>query len=387
MPKLTKRFIDTLQIKDKPYFSWDEGLKGFGVRIWPSGKKVYYLRYINKAERKDCKIKIGVQGPITPDQARERAQELLGEIVKGLDPTREQKENKSAKTFQELVTAYFEHHGVKKRPRSLIDDRSMAKSVLLPRFGKTLVKNIDRQDIEQLHLKLKDTPYRANRVLALLSKMLSIAVNWKWRIDNPVLGIERYQEYKRERWLSDQELPRLLKALDQHPNQLIANAIRLLLLTGARKNEVLKATWEQFDLEEGVWVKPAHTTKQKKMAYLPLSPESLELLKEMREDSSSDFLFPGKNEGEPVKEIKRFWNSILKAAELKDFRIHDLRHTHASHLVSSGYSLSIVGKILGHTQAATTERYAHLAPSALREAASSFGEKFKSMLKTRPRLT
>lgn len=177
-------------------------------------------------------------------------------------------------------------------------------------------------------------------------------MTWGWRADNPAQGIERYQEQKRTRWLQEAEMERLSEVLDMYPNQSVSNIIRLLLLTGARKHEVLNATWDQFDLEKGVWTKMAHTTKQKRMEHCPLSSVVLELLKEMRNpETDSPYLFPGKIKGQPIQDIKKSWVTIKKQADLKDFRIHDLRHTYASHLVSSGLSLSIVGKLLGHTQA------------------------------------
>lgn len=155
-----------------------------------------------------------------------------------------------------------------------------------------------------------------------------------------------------------------------------AYVFKLLLLTGARKNEIMTATWDQFDLEKGIWCKPSPMTKQKK-EYLPLSDKAVEVLNQLQNlsHSKANYLFPGRVEGEPLKEIKTFWKTVTKQANLENVRIHDLRHTHASHLVSSGLSLSIVGKLLGHTQASTTQRYAHLADEPLRQAAELFGKK------------
>ncbi len=161
--------------------------------------------------------------------------------------------------------------------------------------------------------------------------------------------------------------------MEGYHNQSVANAIRLLILTGSRTGEMLKATWDQFDLKAGVWTKPAHTTKQRKLAHHPLSSQARDILDIMYRYSQSQFLFPGKVDGQSFQDIKKAWASIRLRAHLPDVRIHDLRHTYASHLVSSGLSLSIVGKLLGHTQAATTQRYAHLADEPLREATELFG--------------
>lgn len=192
-----------------------------------------------------------------------------------------------------------------------------------------------------------------------------------------MLGIEKYQEEKRDRWLDQEELDRFWEVLDRYPSHKMAYIFKLLLLTGARKGEVLNATWDQFDFEKGIWTKPSHLTKQKKKEYLPLSEKALEVLQTLQRLNiqHSPFLFPGRIAGQPVKEIQAFWNKVIKEATLENVRIHDLRHTHASHLVSSGLSLSIVGKLLGHTQASTTQRYAHLADESLRQAAELFGSK------------
>ncbi len=205
--------------------------------------------------------------------------------------------------------------------------------------------------------------------------MFNLAIQWGWRLDNPIKGVEKYSEQKRYRWLNDEELQTLWAVLNSYINQSVANAIRLLLLTGSRRSEVLHATWDQFDLEKGIWTKPAHTTKQKRMEHLPLSPQTIELLKRMKGKADSEFLFPGRTPGASLQDIKKAWHTIRTRAGLEGVRLHDLRHTHASHLVSSGLSLSVVGKLLGHTQASTTQRYAHLADEPLREATAIFGSK------------
>jgi integrase len=282
--------------------------------------------------------------------------------------------------MQELAEQYLSLHAkLKKAPKGYKEDSAILKDIILKKYGRMKVESISAFDLQKLHSELQETPYRANRVRALLSKMLNLAVQWGWRSDNPVIGVEKYQEYKRHRWLDAEEAQRLFSALGTYYNQSVANAIRLLLLTGSRRNEALHATWEQFDLEKGVWTKPAHTTKQRRMEHLPLSSQVIEMLKSMKAEADSSFLFPGKVPGKPLQEIKKAWDTIRKKAGLPDVRLHDLRHTYASHLVSSGLSLSIVGKLLGHTQASTTQRYAHLADEPLREATELFGSKMKKL--------
>ncbi len=374
--KLTKRAVESIQPLEKnEQLIWDSELKGFGVRVFPTGRRTYFVQYRNQFGGTRRK-KIGVHGIITADQAREEAKKLLGDVAKGGDPSQGFQKAKLKQSFEELANEYIEMHAkTNKKPKSLREDQKMLENIILKRLGGKKVEEITSYDIQQLHHELRETTYMANRVRALLHKMFNLAIQWQWIIVNPVSGIKKYQEYKRERWLNDEELQRLHDVLDRYHNQSVANAIRLLVLTGARKNELLSATWDQFDLEKGVWTKPAHSTKQKKMEHLPLSTQVISLLKEMVEKATTSYLFPGKIPEKPVQDIKKAWHTISTQADLEKVRIHDLRHTHASHLVSSGLSLSIVGKLLGHTQASTTQRYAHLADEPLRNAAELFGNK------------
>src|SRR5262245_6826409 len=285
-------------------------------------------------------------------------------------------------TMRQLAADYLEQHAIpKKRTRSVENDRSMINRIILPRIGSKKVAAIQPRDIHLLHVSMKKTPYQANRMLALLSKMLSLAAKWGWRSDNPVKGIERFQEKRRERWLSDNELSRLLSVLAAHQNQRAANAVRFQLLTGARLGEVFKARWYDFDFE--VWTKPSHHTKQKQTEHVPLSGPALALLAHMREKANpaEANLFPGNTTGRPLQDIKKFWKVVTAQAEIDDYRLHDNRHTHASHLVSSGLSLEIVGRLLGHTNPTTTKRYAHIADDPLRAATEMFGAKMATLHK------
>ena len=211
--------------------------------------------------------------------------------------------------------------------------------------------------------------------------VLAVTVKWGWQTDNPVKGIERFQGERRKRWLSDAELTRLLHVLATHPNQRADNAVRLQLLTGAQFGEGLSARWSDVDLDRAVGIKPSHHIKQKRTEHLPLSAPAMALLAEMQIQQLPDspYLFPGNTRDRHLQGIKTFWRSLTAMAELDDYRLHDNRHTHASHLVSSGLSLEIVGRLLGHTNPLTTKRYAHLADDPLRAAAERFGSKLTAL--------
>jgi integrase len=227
------------------------------------------------------------------------------------------------------------------------------------------------------------TPGRANRVGCAIRKMFNLAIRWEMRTDNPAAGFIRNPESQRERFLDVTEIGRLSQTLNEHKNQRMADVIRLLMLTGARRGDVLNATWDQFDLDRAAWTKPAATTKQRKLHRTPLSSAAVQLLRTIRARTPEKcpWVFPGDAHGKPVQEIKRFWHDVRKKAELADIRIHDLRHTFASLLVSGGMSLPMIGKLLGHTQVQTTQRYAHLFDDPLRVGLNQVGEMLRPKLK------
>jgi len=385
--KLSKTVVERIKAADQDVVVWDNTLPGFGVRVKPGGVRSYIIQYRNRNTSTSRRLTIGQHGPLlTLDQAKKQARAMLADAMRGEDPVEIRKTARRAPSIADLAVDYLERHAVpKKRPKSVRDDRAMLDNIILPKLGAKKVDAIGRRDVEAIQVAMKDRPYQANRVLSLLSKMFNLAIEWKWRPDNPAKGIERYQEQKRERWLSDEELRHLCAVLDEHPNTRAANAVRLQLLTGARLGEVLTSRKEDFDLHRGIWTKPSHQTKQKRTEHLPLSAQALILVTLIIEtsDAGSPFLFPGNKPGQPLHEIKKFWSVVLREAGIVNYRRHDNRHTYASHLVSSGLSLEIVGRLLGHTTATTTKRYAHLADDPLRAATDQFGSKIASFQRDR----
>jgi len=378
--KLTKTLVDKLSITDADVIYWDEMFPGFGVRVKASGVKSYVIQYRNRDSGRSRRKTIGQHGPLLSfNQAKELAKGHLSDVVRGHDPVAKASATRNSPTVEDLSDDYLTKHALpKKRSKGVQEDQSMLNRFILPKVGRLKVSEVKHQDIQSLHSGMRKTPYQANRVLSLLSKMFELSKIWGWRPDNPARGIEKFHEEKRHRWLSDTELSKLTNALDEHPNQKAANAIRLQLLTGSRIGEVLNAKWSEIDFERGAWVKPSHHTKQKRTEHLPLSSAALQLLTTMNEaEFTSEYLFPGKNPEKPLYDLKRFWRTIMLASDIKDYRIHDNRHTHASQLVSSGMSLTIVGRLLGHTNPITTQRYAHLADDPLREAAEIMAAKMR----------
>lgn len=285
----------------------------------------------------------------------------------------ERREDREAPTMGTACDRYIEEHLPKKRPSSRRNDTAMIENIIRPRWGAWKLADVDFTDVDKLHTSMKATPYRANRCIALVSKLFNLSIRWRWRLDNPAKGVEKFPEVKRRRYLSTDELGRLTAALAGHNDQKVANVVRLLLLTGARKGEVLGARWDDIDLERATWTKPAALTKQRSEHVVPLSAPTRQLLAEMRESTTGDFLFPGRDPEKPLTDIKTSWARICKAADLEGVRLHDIRHTYASILASAGLSLPVIGALLGHTQPATTQRYAHLFDDPLRQAAERVG--------------
>ncbi len=256
----------------------------------------------------------------------------------------------------------------------------MIAKIIKPKLGRRKVAGIQYEDIDKLHRSLKATPYRANRVLALLSKMFSLSMKWRLRSDNPCRGVERFDEDKRERYLTGDERARLLVALQEHTEKgavqaQTVNGFRLAMLTGARIGECLSAPWSQFDLDAGTWTKPSAHTKQKKTHRVPLSAPALQLLSDLHDKAATEWLFPNPKGDGPQRDYKHSWAVIIKAAKIANLRVHDLRHSFASEGASVGLSLPMIGALLGHTNPATTARYAHLLDDPLREATEAIGRR------------
>lgn len=367
--RLTDKLVKSIEPPPRSNrIAYDSEVKGFGFRITASGARAFILNY--RSGGRERRYTIGAYPDWSVSAAREEAKRLKRQVNLGVDPMGNRHADRAAPTVAELASRYMSEHAIHKVPRAQDDDRSMIKKLILPAIGQFKVQDVRRDDIDQLHRQVSRTrPIRANRMAQLLSKLFTQAIRWEYRLDNPVQGLRRNPEAKRTRYLSSAEIQRLLEALNGHPSQQSANVVRLLLLTGARRGEALSATWGQFDLKAGIWIKPSAHTKQKKEHRVPLSAGAIQLLTRIQADSGgSEFVFPGRNPEEPLKEIKRFWATVCKQANLADFRLHDLRHTYASILASSGLSLPIIGALLGHTQPNTTARYSHLYDDPLREA-------------------
>ena len=277
--------------------AYDDDVKGFGVRMTSAGARSFVLNY--RAAGRERRYTIGSFPDWTVAAAREEAKALKRRIDQGEDPMAERRADRVAPTIEDLAAKYMTDHATRKRERSAREDASLMRQLVVPKLGRIRVANVTRSEIEGFHREVsRTTPTRANRALQLLKKMFNLAIGWNYRTDNPCKGIEKNAEEKRERYLQPAELERLMIAMAAHRNQTSANVVRLLLLTGARRGEVLSATWDQFDLGTGVWVKPAAATKQNKLHRVPLSAPARQLLADMNAKAEGAAVFPGRRGNE-----------------------------------------------------------------------------------------
>ena len=384
MPSAPKREItqDTVNGLEPGNLVWDTKVTGFGIRCQKKARS-YVLKY--RIGGRQRWYVIGRHGaPWTPKTARDRAKALLGEIASGHDPAAIKEEVKSTPTFAEAARRFMEEHASNLAESSAKEYQRLLDKTILPALGKNRITDITRQDISKLHHGLRETPYAANRVRALLGKLFNLAEAWGYRPDhsNPCLHVKKYREKARERMLSAEELGRLGEALRGFNGSPYAvAAIKLLVFTGARLSEVLRLQWEQVDFERGEVRLADHKTSRTRGAKtLHLPPPALEVLATLPRLENNPYVIVGKVEGAHMVNLQKPWRSIRRAAGLEDVRIHDLRHAFASIAASSGLSLPIIGKVLGHSQPQTTCRYPHLSDDPVKAAAASTAGKIEAAM-------
>jgi integrase len=354
--------------------TYDPALPGFGVRVTAAGHRAFVLTYWNRAGRQR-RYTIGSFPDWSVTGAREEARQLKRQIDQGGDPLAELEAERGAPTVNNLIERFLEEHVSRKRLSTQADYRIAIERHIRPAIGNKKVAEVSWADVDALHRKLTKTgkPTQANRVAAVSSKMFALAIRWRLRLDNPAKGIERNPETKRKRYATPAELQRLMPALDRHPDQQGADIFRLCMLTGCRSHEAMSARWDQIKIAAGTWIKPGSTTKQRTDHVVPLSAPAKQLLAELRQRTNSEWVFPADSKPGHRVTIAKSWRLLCKAAKISGLRVHDLRHSFASQLVSQGASLPLIGALLGHTQAQTTARYAHLFDDPQRAAVERVG--------------
>lgn len=377
MQKLTKKIVESTLPQEKDLILWDSEISGFMCKITPAGKKSYFL-YYRTQDRRQRRPKIGDHGVITSEQARSIAQRWLLEVSQGKDPSFEKQDLRSMPTVKELADQYMREHAPRKKASSQKEDKRLWEQHILPAIGSMKVSSLDRSDISKLHHSLQHMPTSANRVLSVLSKAFNLAELWGYRPNhsNPCLHIKKYSEIKRETFLNQEEIARLMAILNEEEknshNPWALYAIRLLLITGCRLNEILTLKREEVDFNKQC-LRLSDSKTGKKLVYL--STVAIDILKAVPQLEGNPYVICGEKKGAHLINLQKPWRRIRQKAGLDHVRLHDLRHTFASIAASDGLSLPIIGALLGHKQTQTTARYAHLIGQPLIEATEKIGGK------------
>ena len=352
---------------------WDAAVPGFGLRVTSAGFKSFVLNYRVKGTGRERRTTIGSFGDWTTAGARDKAKQLRRMVDDGGDPLGDVESDREAPTVADLIERFETEHLPRRRPSTQKGYRQMLAKHIRPALKHLKVSEVTYSDIDRLHRKITKNsgPYAANRTIAVVSKMFSLAIKWGMRTDHPARGVEFNAEDERKRYLSNGELTRLTAALAEYSDQQAANVVRVLLLTGARSSEVFGMRWDQLDFETGIWSKPASSTKQKAHHSVPLSAPLLQLLSGI--ERKSEFIFPSERGLDHIVTIRKAWAAICKAANISGLHVHDTRHSFASQLASGGASLPLIGALLGHSSEATTKRYVHLFQDPQRQAVERVG--------------
>ena len=372
IPRITKRSVDAVKAGGTDAVYWDGELTGFGLRVRRSGRKSYVVQ--TRIAGKLCWFTIGPHGPLNPDQARARALEILACAKKGIDPRDADARREAEPSMADLGRRFLEEYvPVHCKPSTREEYSRSVRLFVDPVIGELRVPEVQRKDIAALHHGLRDKPYQANRTLGVLSKMFSLAEVWGWRPDgtNPCRHVKRYKEHKRERFLSPEETERLGQVLREAEEEMpsAVAAFRLLLLTGCRMSEIRDLRWD-YVKDDCIELPDAKTGGR----VVPLGPEARAVLSAIPRDEDNPWVIAGRLPGSHLTDLQRPWRRIRKQAGLEGVRIHDLRHSFASRALALGESLTMIGKLLGHTQVQTTARYAHLARDSIQTAAARITE-------------
>ena len=361
---ISKRTVDALSVEGKDAIFWDRELQGFGVRVYPSGRKVYVVQ--SRGPRGSKRVTVGRHGDITADQARKQAAEIIDRIKTGLEPLPALSEPDAGPTVADLADRFMRAHvAVNCKPSTAVRYRGLLKNSILPVLGSMPIGAVDRGHVADLHYSLRQRPSTANRAIDILGKMFSLAEVWGLHPPgkSPCGSVRKYKERKRQRFLTAEEFQRLGRVLDEAETQGSAwppavAAIRLLILTGCRRNEILSLRWDDVDRSSGeLRLRDAKTGGR----MVPLTSTGAAVLDAIPRTPGNPWVIAGKRPEKHLRNVNDLWYRLRVQADLRDVRLHDLRHSWASRALALGESITMIGRLLGHTQVQTTMRYAHLA--------------------------
>ena len=373
---ISKRTVEALGVEKDTVF-WDRDLTGFGVRVHPSGARVYVAQTRGPGGPK--RVTVGRHGVISADQARRRAALIIARVKAGEEPIPAPMAPRTGPTVAEIAARYLEEHvAVRCKPATAEQCGRVIRKYILPELGDLPLAAVGRKHVTEMHYKLCDVPAMANKAVATCSRMFNQAEAWGLAPEggNPCRFVVKYRERKRERFLTEEEFRRLGRLLSEAAAEggvsaRAAAAIRLLMLTGCRRNEILTLRWEDVDLDAGeLHLRYAKTGPRA----VPLSPAAAKILADLPRVAGSPWVFPGKKAGDHLSSIDARWYRLRARAGLEDIRLHDLRHSFASRALALGESLPMISKLLGHSQVETTARYAHLARDSVKDSAARIAD-------------
>ncbi len=390
--KLTKSSIGRMKYEKEPVLKngkttyprdirWDDSLPSFGVRVYPSGRRVYIV-YFRVTGRQRLMV-VGKTEFMSLEKARKKAKQILLDAGEGKDAMAERTAKRQAKNIKDLCHIYMERHARHKKTGK--EDLRRLDKHILPRWGQIKVEALTSTDVDRLHTEIsKKAPCEANRVVSLLATLFNLATEWNLTSpnhQNPAAKVKFNKEVKRDRWVRPDELPQLVEAIDMESNPYVRALIWLFLLTGARKGELLAAKWEHLDWDQAILTFPE--TKSGRTHYLPLSEPALAILRSLPRLEDNPYIFPGRIEGEPIVNLDKAWRRLRKAAKLSDVRIHDLRRTVGSWIVQAGNTPYLVQHILNHKDVKTTAIYARFAQDHVRKALEDHGQSMMKALRAK----
>jgi len=399
MSKLTKRSVENFEPAPSAIVRYDDNLAGFGVRVMPSGRRYYFVRYRNKHGRARW-FTIGEHGKITVDGARAKARQIFQSVADGGDPSGEREAFRTAPTVTDLLDRYIaEHVEQRNRPATGAAFKGIVERDIRPALGRLNVAAVTRQDIDRFHRSKSATPRQANLALAICSKAFGLAELWEMRATgtNPCSKIERFRENHRERFLSGDELARLGATLRQAETvglkagggtlyrRVITAAIELLLFTGCRLSEVLNLQWEHIDFDKSTIALPE--TKSGRPQLVTMNAPARQVLKVLEAGKASGWVLPSAFEAKrrlSKSTLEKSWQAIRAAAQLSDVRLHDLRHTVGTYAGQSGANAFLVRDLLRHKNLAMTGRYVNRTDSPVVTLCDQVGERISAAMEGRP---
>jgi integrase len=381
MPKLTKRLVESLSPYAKERIVWDDELGGFGLRIYPTGRKVYVVQY--RANGRTRRKNLGQHGILTADEARKDAKLVQADVARGADPSAERKARLRSPTIRELGQRFLKDHvELHCKPTTLYDYRNLLEKVVNPVLGSIQVSEITFADIAAFHLKRQATPYQANRGVMMLSKMLNLAEDWGLRPmnTNPARKIKKYPEVEKKCYLDDAEQARLGQVMGDmlqagEISRYVFAAFYLLLLTGCRLGEIQKLKWN-YVTRTHLELPDSKTGRRR----IPLPREAYQFVQSLEQREGNPYVILGDHGMSHYNDLQKPWRKIRARAKLNDVRLHDLRHTYASVAVTNGIDPFMLKEILGHKNLSTTLRYAHLSDDAVQKAAGQIANRLAGAL-------